>query len=368
MTSLIVMAAALVVSCTKTDDLESRIEAIDAKVAKLEQAVGQINANASAIRKFTKENILIIGCEQKEHSYVLSLSDGTTITVTDGINAATIVPIIGVDKDGNWIMSIDNGETFTLVEGAVNVYSETGQTPQVKVDEEGYWVISLDRGTTFNRILGSNGKPLSAIDGKLTSGKTTFFNNIVFDKENGIFTMTLATGEELSVPVVSKFYIKVNGYSKGATILLNQTLTYKVEMADVASAFFQVPDGWKATLSDEELSITSPFASEAGEYTIDLVLTSTDGYILNEKFTFALSSKAYDGSNVKEYNDWVTKSEENVLLDFSYAGYMHGEMAPAEAAALGYKVYNVTDYGAIPNDGKSDRAAFLACQDPHTRS
>ena len=366
MTSLIVMAAALVVSCTKTDDLENRIEAIGDKVAKLEQAVGEINANVMAIRKFTRENILIIGCDVQEHSYKLSLSDGTTITVTDGVNAATIVPIIGVDKDGNWIMSIDGGETFTLVEGAVNVYSETGQTPQVKVDEEGYWVISLDRGATFTHILGANGKPLSAIDGKITSGKTTFFNNIVLDKENALFKMTLATGEELSVPVVDKFYIKVNGYVKGATILKDQTLTYKVEMADVANAFFQVPDGWKAVLSDNELTITAPFAAEAGEYTIDLVLTSTDGYILNEKFTFALSSKSFDGSNVKEYNDWVTKSEENVLLDFSYAGYMHGEMAPAEAAALGYKVYNVMDYGAIPNDGKSDRAAFLACVEAAT--
>ena len=366
MTSLIVMAVGLVVSCTKTDDLEARLEAIDAKVAELEVAVGQINSNVMAIRKFSKESILIVGCEVKDHSYELSLSDGTTITVTDGLNAASIVPIIGVDKDGNWIMSIDNGETFTAIKGASNVFSETGQTPLVKVDEKGYWMVSLDRGATYEHILGANGKPLSAIDGKITSGKSTFFSNIVLDKENSLFKMTLATGEELCVPVVDKFYIKVTGYAKGATILLNQTLTYKVEMADVANAFFQVPDGWTAVLSETELTITAPFAAEAGEYTIDLVLTSTDGYILNEKFTFELSSKTYDGSNVKEYNDWLNKSEENVLLDFSYAGYMRGEVAPAEAEALGYKVYNVVDYGAIPNDGKSDRDAFLACVEAAT--
>lgn len=366
MTSLIVMAVGLVVSCTKTDDLEARLEAIDAKVAELEVAVGQINSNVMAIRKFSKESILIVGCEVKDHSYELSLSDGTTITVTDGLNAASIVPIIGVDKDGNWIMSIDNGETFTAIKGASNVFSETGQTPLVKVDEKGYWMVSLDRGATYEHILGANGKPLSAVDGKITSGKSTFFSNIVLDKENSLFKMTLATGEELCVPVVDKFYIKVTGYAKGATILLNQTLTYKVEMADVANAFFQVPDGWTAVLSETELTISAPFAAEAGEYTIDLVLTSTDGYILNEKFTFELSSKTYDGSNVKEYNDWLNKSEENVLLDFSYAGYMRGEVAPAEASTLGYKVYNVVDYGAVPNDGKSDRDAFLACVEAAT--
>ena len=366
MTSLIVMAVGMVVSCTKTDDLESRLEAIDAKVAKLEEAAGLINSNAIAIRKFVQENVLIVGFEQKDHSYELSLSDGTKITVTDGLNAASITPLVGVDKDGNWIMSIDNGETFTAIKGASNVFSETGQTPMVKVDENGYWMVSLDRGANYEHILGANGKPLSAIDGKITSGKSTFFSNIVLDEANKLFKMTLATGEELCVPIVDKFYIKVNGYAKGATILLNQTLTYKVEMADVANAFFQVPEGWAAVLSDTELTITAPFAAEAGEYTIDLVLTSVDGYILNEKFTFNLSSQVYDGGNVKEYNDWVTKSEENVLLDFSYAGYMRGEVAPAEASTLGYKVYNVVDYGAVPNDGKSDRDAFLACVEAAT--
>ena len=359
--SLIVMMAGLAISCTKAEDLEKRLDSLEDRVSVLEAAAGQINSNAIAISKFTKENILIIRYEKNDHSYDLEFSDGTSITVTDGINAPCIVPIVSVDKDGNWIMSIDNGQTFTAIKNAVNAYSETGQTPQVKIDAEGYWLVSLDRGKTFEYILGTNGKPLSATDGSITSGKTEYFHNIVLDKGNGLFTMTLATGETLSVPVVDKFYIKVNGYTKNALILLNQTVSYKVEMADVANAFFQVPDGWNAVLTDEELTVTAPFSGQPGEYTIDLVLTSNDGYILHEKFDFNLSAKTFDSSNVKEYNDWVTKSKDNILLDFSYAGYNHGESAPAEAAAFGYEVYDVTKYGAIPNDGKSDRDAFIAC-------
>ena len=56
-----------------------------------------------------------------------------------------------------------------------------------------------------------------------------------------------------------------------------------------------------------------------------------------------------------------------MLLDFSYAGYAHGETAPADVETLGWKVYNVTDYGAIPNDGKSDREAFIACLQDATK-
>ncbi len=48
------------------------------------------------------------------------------------------------------------------------------------------------------------------------------------------------------------------------------------------------------------------------------------------------------------------------LLDFSYAGFMRSECAPPAAALTGYTIIDVTKYGAIPNDGKSDREAFLS--------
>ena len=70
------------------------------------------------------------------------------------------------------------------------------------------------------------------------------------------------------------------------------------------------------------------------------------------------------------YQDFLDKNERNILLDFSYAGYDHGESAPAEVtvtkgsdgtytASNGYKVYNIEDYGAKGDDDLSDRDAFL---------
>lgn len=50
---------------------------------------------------------------------------------------------------------------------------------------------------------------------------------------------------------------------------------------------------------------------------------------------------------------------EHPLPDWSYAGYDHSESAPDEGTPSGYKVYDVTDFGAVPNDGRSDREAFL---------
>lgn len=65
------------------------------------------------------------------------------------------------------------------------------------------------------------------------------------------------------------------------------------------------------------------------------------------------------------WQKFVNNADDNVLLDFSYAGYHHGTELPVDerdvnvlAKKLGYKVYNVCKYGAIPNDGLSDRKAF----------
>ena len=65
------------------------------------------------------------------------------------------------------------------------------------------------------------------------------------------------------------------------------------------------------------------------------------------------------------WQKFVNNADDNVLLDFSYAGYHHGTELPVDerdvnvlAKKLGYKVYNVCDYGAIRDDGKSDRKAF----------
>lgn len=64
-------------------------------------------------------------------------------------------------------------------------------------------------------------------------------------------------------------------------------------------------------------------------------------------------------STCRAWKNFVDGSPDNVLPDFSYAGYKHGEIAPADVYTLGYKVYNIMDYGAVPNDGKSDRDAFI---------
>lgn len=56
-----------------------------------------------------------------------------------------------------------------------------------------------------------------------------------------------------------------------------------------------------------------------------------------------------------EFISCQTSGNEATLSDYSYAGYKHGELDVPDVA---YKVFRVNDFGAVPNDGKSDRKAL----------
>lgn len=57
-----------------------------------------------------------------------------------------------------------------------------------------------------------------------------------------------------------------------------------------------------------------------------------------------------------QYRSARLNGEEPELADFSYVGYHHGEKLISTAE---WRVFDVTRTGAVPNDGRSDRKAFL---------
>lgn len=81
--------------------------------------------------------------------------------------------------------------------------------------------------------------------------------------------------------------------------------------------------------------------------------------------TLSATTSLHAQTTTPAWQKFVNNADDNVLLDFSYAGYHHGTELPVDekgvnvlAKKLGYKVYNVCDYGAVPDDGKSDRKAL----------
>ena len=66
-------------------------------------------------------------------------------------------------------------------------------------------------------------------------------------------------------------------------------------------------------------------------------------------------------TSAQAWKKFFMKSEDNVLLDYSYAGYNHGESAPLDGFAWGYKVINVKE--RMEKDNLSAREALIKILD-----
>ena len=344
-------AAVTLVSCVN-EGLDGRLENLEDRVSALEKSVTVANDNAIALSALLRENTLIVGLSEFESGYALELSDGTTVNVTYGNKLPGITPILGIDADGRWVMSIDNGETFNVIPGCDTAFPGQAATPQIKIDAQEYWCYSIDGGKNWMHITDASGKPISATDGKEVASVKTYFQNVAYNAADGIMTFTLIDGESFSVPVVTGFDLTVKGFD--GTIAAGQTISYEIECRDVAQTAVQAPEGWVVILSENQLSVTASASVQDGEkYKVNIFLVSSKCYLKTVTLEFTIGSAEGDSES-----DQIACAD--LLLDFSYAGYMHGETAPSDVYSLGYEIYDVTEYGAVPGDGKSDRAAFLA--------
>lgn len=366
--SLLWLLLLTVGSCIDTDSIDSRIDALESKIEGIQKAVVKANSNAAAINKLFSGKILITGYQEQEHGYILSFSDGTSASVTYGDTMPYIVPILGINDEGKWIISIDGGKTFTEIGLTQSPLPNDGATPVIEVDSENHWIVSYDGGKTWEKILGEDGKPMKAGAAGTGESEYSFFKNIIINKDDSTITFVLRDDDrELVVSYRDNFKVDFIGYKEGNTVYLEQELQYAINATGVKDAIIKVPDGWSAIMTDETISITTPATGTEGTYTISIILVSAEGLLKNIDLMFTLKNMKYDQTLVKEYRDFLEQNEDNVLLDFSYAGYAHGETAPADVETLGWKVYDVTDYGAIPNDGKSDREAFIKCLQAATK-
>lgn len=355
-----VLAMALA-SCSDLSTVEDRLTDLENRMTAIEEVTAKANSSSITLKKFFSDKILITDFKQTKDGYTLSLSDATEVEVTFGTADNCIVPLIAVDESGNWVMSVDGGKTFTKVRNSQNIHSTSAVSPLLQVDAEGFWTVSTDGGKTYERVLDANGKPISAIDGRAVSGKYSFFNYVDYNSEKGVMDFILSNGLQFSVPVENDFGVEAVGYEDGSSIHIGETVTYLVNFHNTEDCFFDIPEGWSAKLTDSEIRFTAPAEGSEGMVELALICTSDKGLLKRQKFQFHFYPFAADQSSCKPWNDYLEDNGDNVLLDFSYAGYMHGEVAPPDVYTLGYKVYNVCDYGAIPNDGLSDRNAFLSC-------
>lgn len=333
-------------SCDERDDLRSDIDNLKERVANLEASIEQMNSDISNYQQMVEGKILVVGYSKDEQdNYTIELSNGETVTIYSGKVDMNDMPLFSVNASGHWAYTINDMTTELLVNdkpvSAIPEAGTAGVTPKLKVDANGFWLISIDNGSTWNK-LGNN----QIADGtQAVANASSLFSNVTIDEATGQITFTIrADNSQVKVPIYGKdFYLTIK-YEGTATFGLGQKQEFLVEQANVETATIE-NQTWGVKLTENKLTVTAPKTNVQGkeyEEQIYIKIFSKEGYCRVVKLPVKLLTTEIDANSALAWQRF-RQGEENVLPDYSYAGYNHGESAPQGAFSLGYQVINVKE-------------------------
>ena len=324
---MVLPMALMAVACTdyqsSIDELDNRVDGIEQRVAKLESLNSQIAAIQQIVTAQEQAGY-ITGVAQNANGYQFTMSNGTIISVRDGIDGKDgqdgqngqdgHTPVIGVtqDTDGNWYWTVDgeflldgsgNKVRANGIDGQNGTNGTNGQdgiTPQLRINTTTLeWEVSLDNGATWTSLgvkaQGDKGDDGDAFFQSVVVGET----EVTFTLADGTTTFTLPlmdTFKKVRDRVQSIVFIPEN--IDGMMTLQNgvqTTVRYRVMPEAVATA---LATSYASTLSfiGEEVAVTRGIASAgitinsvANEGNGRLALTVTpSGMTAGQGYAFAL--------------------------------------------------------------------------------
>lgn len=251
----------------KTDDLERDIDALKDRVTAMEAKVDRLNESMNMIRVALDGNKTIQSyTENEDGSYTLTLSDGNTITLTQGERGATdVYQEVSISTDGNWV--IGGVETEHR---AVAVDGEPGVTPQFRLtmESEGkyYWEVSYDGELTWEEVKSQQGTRVYAS----ASGSSSVAGPIASAAPNAAgdkFEITLTSnGTKYEIPIVSGLACAITepALEDGFWIVPTNTgATTPIDLKGEA-VLVSAPEGWTVT-------------AEIGNGTLTIIPPAQDG-------------------------------------------------------------------------------------------
>ena len=256
---LFVAAAAVFQSCDNNDDLWDAIDDLKGRVQALETQVDALNNNVEAMKALYNEGATISEVSETDGTYTLKLTNGTTLTLTQGSEAEAVIPVVSIDAQGNWQYSVDGGKSFIALN--VNAVAEDGVTPQFRVDEAtGLWQINTTgEESGWTNVKNTAGEDVSAVGGTVTD---KFFDSV--RTEGNVLYIKLLGGEELQIPIVEDFFCRIVTTTEGVqTFGAGETKRFVVEIRGVETTLVTCPEGWTARLTEPaseqvELVVTAP--------------------------------------------------------------------------------------------------------------
>ncbi len=284
-------------SCYKDD-----INGLRDDISKLKERMAQYENLLDALNK----RLYVVSYETKDGSYVITLSDGSKLSVR---NTSAFITI---GENGNW-----------WIDGADSGHPAKGDTPQIAIGGNGHWWINgEDTGVSAK---GQSGKDASEI--------------VSISLVNGMMTFTFADGRTISIEAAAP-EITLDEPAGGFVLDNMKWLRIHPQVKNTSGATYQ----W--LLDGEEIAGTQELLhafAVAGTYT--LTFKAKNGVGENVKTTTVTV-------NDRTYNNWV-----NRVYDFVRAPGQFANSYPAisdgdDAAAVLLKINTtITGKGLVSLGG-----------------
>lgn len=292
-----VLFAGVFTACSDLSVLEKKVDSLESRVTSLEKVIPTLNSNIEGLQALMSAGT-INNAKEENGVWTITLSNGETISLTQGSIGVGNAPVMSVDKDGYWMVNYGEGEVYILNgEEKVMAVGADGITPVFGVDADGFWTVSYDEGKTSQQVLGADSKPVNALP-KGEAAQDPYFADVKLI--DGILTISLRSGETVTVPVVADFLCAIEAQGM-QTFGQCETKPYNVTLKGAKSTMISAPAGWKAVLSEPvedkaTLTVTAPVASKGiladSDSDISILAFSAQGYAAIAKLQVEISGSA----------------------------------------------------------------------------
>lgn len=241
-----------------TTDLERDINSLKDRVEDYEAQVQKLNDDMNIIRVLLDGNKTITSYSFDGTNYTLTLSNGETLTLTQGVVGANYPSITIDEESGNWIIAgKDSGVKAEAEDGKDAPY-----TPQFKIENENWWV-SYDGGVTWTDLgEKATGDP---------SGESSLISNVTLASDGNSITIKLSDNKSYTIPVVKDLVCEITEPeladgemwyigSTGATL----EVKVNIQPGDIIRPV--VPADWNA-------KITTDYSNMSGIQTLEVEVT-----------------------------------------------------------------------------------------------
>lgn len=239
-----------------TTDLERDINSLKDRVEDYEAQVQKLNDDMNIIRVLLDGNKTITSYSFDGTNYTLTLSNGETLTLTQGVVGANYPSITIDEESGNWIIAgKDSGVKAEAEDGKDAPY-----TPQFKIENENWWVSYDGKNTWENLGVVATGTP-SDKKSPITDVDTTDPNFIKItlegEQDPRVIPVIRDLVCEITEPELADGEMWYIG-SKGATLKVK----VNIQPGDIIRPV--VPADWKAEMSD--------YSTLSGEQSLDVTV------------------------------------------------------------------------------------------------